>query len=468
MFGFMVVFLFGKFAVILGKAQEMIIYEKVRTMSTFNLIKTETCHYTMDVAIPAEDVNKSYRQARSAIRNQIAVKGFRKGKAPDVLLNKKYASQITEEASRFLLETYVKKGVEENDLTPLNMPRLVDGKEGKVEQGKPYEFSIEFDVRPEFDLPDYKGIALEKSVTTIEDAQVDEFLTSRMESRATYGAVDRAAQSGDMLKASLTCDIDPEAEDVPAAAKRMIASEESWLLLSEPEMIPGIAEGLVGVTAGDDKKMTVEFPEDYYEPFLAGKTVNYVFGIQEVQGKTTPEVTDEIAKEMGAESVDNLREQVIKHLQTEVDNGARQKLQDQVIEKLLKMVDFELPPESFKSEIEATISEMKQSAPKNAEEDAEETDDSALRAQAEVEVTNRMRMRFLTEDIAKVEEITVDQKELSGELRMLQAYSGLSDKEFNERFDRNALVERIYMRNLHNKVLSKVIDEADVTEKTAE
>jgi trigger factor len=435
-------------------------------MSIFNLNKSGTCHYTMDVSIPAEDVNNSFRTARNAIRGQVSLKGFRKGKAPDALLNKKYEPQIKEEANRNLLETFVRKGLEENEVEPLTMPSFVEGKEGTVEHGQPFEFSMEFDVRPEFDLPNFKGIALEKTAVEVGDDKVDEFLNQRLESRATYGAVERAAQSGDMLKASLKCDIDPDAEDVPAAAKRMIACDESWLLLSEPEMIPGIAEGLVGVTAGEEKEMTVEFPEDYYEPFLASKTVNYVFGIQEVQGKTTPELTDEMAKEMGGESIVDIREQISKHLQGDADNAARGQLQEQATEKLLALVDFDLPPQAFQNEVEAAISEQKQSAAK-AEGD-EEVDEDALREQAETDVTNRLRMRFLVDAIAKAEEITVEPNEITGELRMFQSYSGLSDKDFAERFDRNALVERIYMSNLHNKVLGKVIDEAEVNEKTAE
>lgn len=434
-------------------------------MSTFTLNQTEPCHYTMDVSISADDVNASFKRARNSIRGQVNLKGFRKGKAPDALLNKKYGSQIEQEASRQLLETHVPKGLKDNEVEPLTMPSFVEGKEGKVEQGKPFEFSMEFDVKPEFELPDFKGMALEKSVAKITDDQVDEFLNQRLESRATYGAVDRKAQSGDMLKASIKCDVDPEADDVPDAAKRLIASDESWLLLSEPEMIPGIAEGLVGVAKGDDKEMTVEFPEDYYEPFLAGKTVNYVFGIDEVQGKTIPELTDELAKEMGGESVDDIREQVKKHLQTEADQGARAQLQEQVTEKLLEMVDFDLPPQAFKGEVEGSINQLRQQA---SQKEDEEIDEDALRQQAEEEVVKRLRMRFLVDAIAKAEKITVEPNEISGELRMFQAYSGLSEKDFAERFDRQALIERIYMSNLHNKVLDKVIEEAEVTEKPAE
>lgn len=429
-------------------------------MSEFNLTQTESCHYTMDVTVPAAEVSTTFKNARNAIRGQVNMPGFRKGKAPDTLLNRKYGPHIKDEAGRKLLEKYVAQGIKDNDLEPLTMPSFVEGKEGEVEEGKAFEFTVEFDVRPEIELPEYKGLKLTKKAVEISDEQVDEFISQRLEGRATYGAVDREAQSGDMLKAALSCDLDQDAEEVPDAAKRMVEAEESWILLSEPEMIPGTAEGLQGVKAGDEKELDVTYPDDFYEPFLAGKSLKYTFKIDEVQGKTIPELTDEIAKELGGESVDDLKEKVKEHLKAEQDNAGRMELQEQITTQLVEKASFDIPPQTLKLETDAAVRQMNA---QNTDETSDESD-TEQREKAEKEAADRLKMRFLIEEISKKEEIKVEPNELSSELQMFKMYSGLSDKDFAERFDQQALIERFYMNAMHTKVMDLLIEQADVEE----
>ena len=116
-----------------------------------------------------------------------------------------------------------------------------------------------------------------------------------------------------MLKVSVKADTGDE--EVPDAVKRLVDNEEMWLLLSEPEMLPGIIEGLAGVSTGDEKDLDITFTEDFYEPFLAGKTLKFHFAIGEIQGKQEAELDDDTAKEIGAESVDDLKEKIRERLE---------------------------------------------------------------------------------------------------------------------------------------------------------
>ena len=128
-------------------------------MSNFNVTQGDSCHYTMDVTIPAEEVNQTFKAARDAVRGQVNLKGFRKGKAPDHLLDRKYGSHIKEEAGRKLLEKYVGQGIKDNDLEPLTMPSFVEGKEGDVAEGKDFEFTVEFDTVLRLSYPNTRGLS---------------------------------------------------------------------------------------------------------------------------------------------------------------------------------------------------------------------------------------------------------------------------------------------------------------------
>ncbi len=439
-------------------------------MANYTATKNEVkpCHFSLDISVPAEDVNKAYKKIRNQLRNQVSLKGFRKGKAPDALLNRKFAKQIKDEVSQEIIRDSVQQAIQDNDLSPVTMPSFVEDKEGDLREGNDFEFAVEFDVKPQVEVPDYKGLPLEKYKFEFTEEQVDEAVKSMLERRASYGAVDRAGEAGDMLKVSFSSDLSDD-EEVPEAAKRMVDSDETWILLSEPEMIPGTAEGLVGLAAGDVKELEVTYPEDHYEPFLAGKTVKYNFTVSEVHGKTTPELTDEIAKEMGAESAEDFRNSVRERMEAGIDDANQQSLNNQAREKLLEKVDFVVPPEQLEMESQSVYQQllgqqmqMKQQPGEDAE--VEEKSEDELKEEAEKQAKDRLRLRYVSEAIAEAEGIEVSPQEIKSQIDMFKMYSRMSDEEFNQRYDQMRMIEAFHADLLQNKVLSKLVDEAEITE----
>lgn len=428
--------------------------------------EVEPCHYTLDVQVAADEVTKNFKKARNEARNRASIKGFRKGKAPDALINTRFGKQITEEVSQQLTRNALETAIAQEELVPVTMPTITSDVEAKPEDGKEFTFSVEFDVRPKFELPDYEGLELERTSSKVTDEMIDETIKQMVEMRAPYGPVERESQAGDMLKVSLKADLGEE-EEVPDAAKRLVDNDESWLLLSEPEMLPGIIEGLVGLTAGDAKDLDITFGDDHHEPFLAGKTLTYHFEVGEVQGKSTAELDDETAKQLGAESADDLKSKVRERLESQQEQSATEQLNAQAIEKVLERVDFALPPKQLEQETANTLAQLRQRNQKLEDVD-DETFTRQLKEDAEKQAKDRLSIHYLVEAIAKKEEIEVNADEIQQQMSFLKDYSGMTDQQFSEQYDPYRMAESFYSSLLQSKVVSKLIEKANVSETEAE
>ncbi len=438
-------------------------------MANFTATATaaEECHYTLDVTIPSEQVKTAFKKVRSQIRNSARIPGFRPGKAPDKLINKRYGDKIVDEVRQALLRDNLQSAIEQQELSPVTYPTIVPDKQGEVAEDKDFAFTVEFDVKPEISLPDYKGLELTQYKIEVSENQVQNTIDDLLEQRSTYEKVDREAEAGDLVKVGYHSSFSDGDEEVPDPAKRMVEVEETWLLLGEPEMIPGVAEGLVGVSADDERTLDVEFPDDFYEPFLAGKTGQYTFKIAEVHSRVRPELTDDFAKQLGAESVDDLKAKVRERLESQLEQGQSNHLHSQVIEKLLDGAEFPLPPKVFESEVEMVLREMdreKQQQQQQGGGDGEDDDEDARKAEAASRAGQRLRLRYLVEAIAEAEEVEVPFEEVQAQMDAIRSYQGLSEQQFRERYNEMAMAEGMYMNSMQDKVLDKLIEMAKITE----
>jgi len=237
------------------------------------------------------------------------------------------------------------EAVRQEEVKPAGQPRI---EPKNLEEGKNLEFTATFEVYPEIDLQDFSGITIEKKSAEITDADVDKMIETLREQRKTYDDVDRASQDGDRVNLDFTGTIDGEKFDGGEA-------KGSNLILGSNRMIPGFEDGLVGLSAGDEKTLSLTFPEDYHNKELAGKAADFAVKVNRVSEPTLPDLNDEFfasfdVAEGGEEA---FRKEVTTNMARELKNAGKNNIKNQVIEGLLKIHSVDVPKSLIGNEVNA-------------------------------------------------------------------------------------------------------------------
>jgi trigger factor len=433
---------------------------------SLNVKRTETAPCCCDVSIelPAERVQKIYKTVVAKIGRQAKLPGFRAGKVPQAMLLSRYDKEIKAEVLEQLLNEGYRGMIAQEKLEVASSPEVKEMESLVFELGQPFMFQVACEYAPSFDLPEYKGLHLSRESAAVNEEQVDEAVTSWLESRQTFVKLDRPAQQQDMLQVSYRAEL-PEGLELPEKAEYLVKAENSWLVLREPEMLPGVMTALVGVNAGDEKDLTLQFPADYREEALAGKSLPYHFSIKEVHGMQVPELTEELAKEVGTEGIDDLRSKMKEQLEEQMKRTQEAQLRQQATTTLLSGFDFPLPPTQLKQEKEAILKryydeEVRQG--KNPDELRDMSQEMATRA--EEEAVSNLRRHFVLDAIAKAENITVSNNEISSMVSYFARYERVSPKVMFKRMQENGQIPSLMENLTVNKVIDKLIEWADIVD----
>lgn len=433
-----------------------------------NPTAVEPCHYSVEITVPAEQVDTVFNQMLRQFRNQARVPGFRPGKTPEKLVRRKFAGEIKEEATRQLIQEGFQSALQKAEAKPITMPTLAGNAEPEASEGEPFVFTIEYDVEPQFEVPQYKELELNRPKVEVTDDMVTEFIDNMREQHANYDTVDRAAETGDMLKVTYSTDV-PEEEEVPVAAQQLLNCEETWLILSDPEYLPGANEQLTGAAAGDEKSVEVTFPDDYHVDYLQGKSYTYQVTVHEVHGQVKPELTDDLAKTFGAESVEDLLKSVREYLDNQVQQNQQQALEGQIYEKLDELDDFDLPPQVLENEERMALrNRLNQLQREGADQEALMGQIEELQQNAKDQARTRLKMRYIMEKIAEAEDISVSDQEVQSYVQSFQQQTGLTDAQFEKQFDANLVADQGRQSMLSTRVMGLILESATITDITPE
>src|ERR1039457_2199038 len=270
----------------------------------------------MRVEIDAQQVDEAFEEVTKDFRREANLPGFRPGKARKEMVLRKYESQILDETKRKLISEAYRKAVEEQKLDVLGRP---DIEEIQFNRGQPLQFAATIETAPEFELPDYKGLPVQRELRSVTEADVERALNLLREQRVTFNKVERALQSGDIAVVNYTgtCEGKPIIELAPTA-KGLSENKHFWVEATPNSFIPGFADQLIGAQAGDKRTVAVDFPADFVTPQLAGKKGSYEVEVTEVKEKVLPALDEALAKAYGAEDLEKLRAGVRRDLENEL------------------------------------------------------------------------------------------------------------------------------------------------------
>lgn len=381
----------------------------------------ETNKYELEIEISAEDFEAAIEKAYLKARKNIAMPGFRKGKAPRKLIEKEYGEQVFfEDAVNLLYAPVVNGAVEESGLELVTCPE-VEVTEISKENG--VKLKATCITKPEVEVKDYKGIEVEKVVNPVTDEDINKQLDALREKNVTVETVDdRAAENGD----DVVIDFEGFKDDVAFEGGK---AEDFTLSLGSGQFIPGFEDQIVGHNAGEDFDINVTFPEEYQVKELAGAPAVFKIKLKSISKKVMPELDDDMVKDSTEfDTVDEYKADVKKKLEEANEKHADSEVEAKIFDKVIENMTAEIPQVMFDNRVNEMISELEQRlAPQGISLDlymqyTGQTIDTVKKAYAE-QAEKQVKLRLALEKIAKLENIEVTEDELKAEFdKLAEAY----------------------------------------------
>lgn len=412
------------------------------------------------VVVPSSDLQARCDARLKEVARDIRLPGFRPGKVPASVVKQRHGQAVQGEVMEKLVQESVNKLLEEQNIRPAGQPKvdLVNG----PDSGKDLEFTLEMEILPEIAVPDMSGLKLTRLVSKVGDDVVEKALGDVVRRNRTFTTIeeDRPAGKGDVLCVDFVGKIDGTPFEGGAA-------DDVNVEIAGEGFIPGFSEQMDGMKAGEERTITVTFPEDYQAAELAGKEATFDVKAKALKKAEDPAVDDELAKTLGLESIDQVRKIITEQAEGEYNQMSRMRIKRELLDALSEKVDFDAPASMVDAEFEqiwARIEEERK-AGRLDESDAAK-DEETLRADYRQIAERRVKLGLLLAEIGRKQEIQVSREELMNAMQQeARRYPGQEQMVF-EFFTKNPqAVESLRGPILENKVVDYLIELADVTEK---
>lgn len=377
----------------------------------------ETNKYELEIEISAEDFEAAIQKAYLKARKNIALPGFRKGKAPRKLIEKEYGEQVFfEDAVNLLYAPVVNGAVEESGLELVTRPE-VEVTEISKENG--VKLKATCITKPEVEVKDYKGIEVEKVVNPVTDEDIDKQVNALREKNVTVETVDdRAAENGD----DVVIDFEGFKDDVAFEGGK---AEDFTLSLGSGQFIPGFEDQIVGHNAGEEFDINVTFPDEYQVKELAGAPAVFKIKLKSISKKVMPELDDEMVKDSTEfDTVDEYKADVKKKLEEANEKHADAEVEAKIFDKVIDNMTAEIPQVMFDNRVNEMVGELEQRlAPQGISLDlymqyTGQTIDTVKKAYAE-QAEKQVKLRLALEKIVELENVEVSDDELKAEFDKL-------------------------------------------------
>ncbi|GMN13696.1 trigger factor [Altererythrobacter sp. MTPC7] len=412
------------------------------------------------LTIPAADIEKQIDAEIKKVAPQIKMPGFRPGKVPANLVRKMHGEQLHAQVINDTIRSSVDELMKEKELRPAMQPAISLG-EG-YEQGKDAEVTVELEVLPDVEAPDTDGLTLERLTVPVSDEAVDETVGRIAEGNKTYkdAAKTRKAKDGDQLIIDFVGRVDGTEFEGGKA-------EGTPLVIGSGTFIPGFEEQLTGVKTGEEKTITVTFPEDYQAQHLAGKEAEFDVTVQAVKVEAEGKIDDDFAKSLGLDSLDKLKELVRGQLEQETAGLTRTQMKRQLLDTLAAGHDFAVPEGMVDAEFQQIWAQLQQEA--QGEEDTEaalkeiEAEKDDYRKIAE----RRVRLGLLLSEIGQKNGVEVSGQEMN---MLMQQAAQQYREEDRERFFQYVQQDPMAAAQLRaplyeDKVVDFLFDKAEITDR---
>jgi trigger factor len=420
------------------------------------LALVEGCKHTLEITVPVEDVEAETGRAVLKVQQRAKLPGFRPGKAPASIIRQHFAADIRKQVLESLIPKYLHNRFEAEDLKVVGQPDISDV---HMEAGEPLRFKAEFEVVPQVELQDYKGLTVKYHDPEVTDADVDKRIEELRHQKAEFVNEDpRPLQDGDFAVLSL--------ESLTALEGPPVKNEELTLELGGGDTLEDFSENLRGLSPGDEKEFEVRYPEDYGQPKLSGKTVRFRALVKGVRRKELPEVNDEFAQDLGDyRTVDELREAVRKSLFGQRQFEAQQEAKNLLVDKLVDMHDFPVPETFVDQQIRSRTEQLVRAlAEQGRDPKSLKIDWKKLKESQQDKALREVKASMLLSRISEREAIAATRDEVDREVDRIARQQREPFAAVRLRFEKDGTLGRIASHIQTEKTLSFLFEHAGKTE----
>ena len=411
------------------------------------------------ITVTSDELEAKVNDKLTEAQPEVEMKGFRKGKVPMALLKKQFGQRVLGEAMQEAIDGAMKDHFDKSGDRPALQPEIKMVSEDWNE-GDDVVVDMAYEALPEIPEVDFKKIKLEKLIAKADDKAVEEALSNLAETAQDFKDRKKGSKSkdGDQVVMDFVGKVDGEAFEGGSA-------EDYPLALGSNSFIPGFEEQLVGVKAGDEKAVTVSFPEDYQAENLAGKEAVFDCTIKAVKEPTASKIDDELAKKFGADDLAALKTQISERLEAEYAGAARAVMKRGLLDELDKVVSFELPPTLVSSEAGQIAHQLWH----------EENPDVQGHDHPEIETTDehttlaerRVRLGLLLAELGQKAEVEVTDAEMTQAImNQARQYPGQERQYFEFVQQNQQMQQQLRAPLFEDKVVDYIFELAAVKEKT--
>lgn len=381
------------------------------------------------IVFTGAELEKAKIKVYQRSKDQFQIDGFRKGKAPRSIIEKKYGEHIfADDAINDLLTVEYPKALKELDIEPIESPRIEFGKLGKNED---FEITITVAVYPEVEIKEYKGVEIEKISDEITDEEISEAIKGIQKKNARIVTVDREVKDGDHIVLDYKGFVGDE--QFPGGT-----AESQDLIIGSGSFIPGFEEQLIGAKKEDEVEVKVTFPKEYHEPNLAGKEAVFKCIVHEVKEEQLPELDDEFAQDISEfDTLEEYKKDLIEKMQESKIATTKAQMKDKALEKVVEINKIEPPKVMVDDEIDNMIREMEMQLSQSGLNfdmylSMLGRDINQLKGEMTEDAKKRVEMKMVVRAITEIEKIEATDEDIENEISALAKQYGLEVEKARE------------------------------------
>lgn len=409
------------------------------------------------VGVPAARIDSAVDSRLQNAARTIKLDGFRPGKVPMRVVRQRFGESVRMEVLGEVMNESFYEAIQQQGLKPAGRPNI---EPKSLEAGKDVEFVATFEVFPEVEAKDYSSIEVKKPVSEITAADIDKMIENLRQQRAEWQPVERAAASGDKANIDYLGTKGGVAFDGGKA-------EGSDLELGSGRMIPGFEDGIVGMSAGEEKVLALSFPDDYHSEDLKGAAVEFKITVNSVSEKKLPELDEALFEAFGVKEggEEAFRAEVEKNMARELKNATKSRIKNQVMEGVLAIhADLQVPKALVSQEIDALRNQQMQQFGAMAEKlnAADILPDELFRENAE----RRVKLGLVLNELISIEGIKAEEDKVRAALEEMAASFEDKDEIINWYMSNPQQLQQIEGMVIEEEVVEKLLEKSKVSEET--
>ncbi|MCK4931023.1 MAG: trigger factor [Candidatus Aminicenantes bacterium] len=411
--------------------------------------KINDCKREIELVIPPDEVMKEFDQAVKQFANRAKIKGFRPGKAPGHIVKQMYLPEIRESVVNSLAPKALNKELKEHNLIPIGNPII---NKLTFEEGQPLEMTAQFEVWPEFELPDYKNIPVTEKKASVTQKEIDQALEDLRQKSAEYTPVEgREVKDEDYVIA--------EIKGKDNRTNKLLPTEKVVILSGHPENEQALNENLKGLKQDEQAEFVVKYDKDHANKKLAGKEIAYLLKVLSIKEKTFSEINDEFAKGLGEfSSLKDLKAEIKIQILAAKKDEIKGKMADDIIQTTSDRVSFDLPESVVEQEYLAIMQRFLSSQQSQS---IKKEDVEKIKEEAKTKAQQKLKNHLILTKISEKENIEIKAEDIEEEIKAIAKANNMplaqAKAQINKEGHRKEIEDRVRLKKTVDFLIKNAI-----------